>query len=71
MKTTLAIIASILLSPLLTLGGRADEPPTSLVAIDADEPTPIRPARSLNSGLLLEPALDLSWFTREKFIAEI
>lgn len=32
------------------------------------EPTPIAPAKSIGSGLLLEPPLDLDWFTREKFI---
>lgn len=33
------------------------------------EATPIAPAVSTDTGLLLEPPLDLSWFTREKFLA--
>ncbi len=31
------------------------------------EPTLIAPAKSIQSGLLLEPDLDLDWFTKEKF----
>lgn len=34
----------------------------------ATEPTPIAPAKSIQTGLLLEPPLDLTWFTREEFI---
>jgi len=34
---------------------------------ETDSPPPIAPARSIQSGLLLEPDLDLDWFTKEKF----
>src|SRR5688572_8918148 len=45
-----------------------------LLALDApsgrdDAPLPIPPAKSIGSGLLLEPDLDLSWFSRDDFIA--
>ena len=30
--------------------------------------TAIAPAKSIQTGLLLEPPLDLDWFTREKFV---
>lgn len=30
----------------------------------------IKPATSINSGLLLEPPLDLDWYTREKFVEQ-
>ena len=32
------------------------------------EPAPIAPAKSTDTGLLLEPPLDLSWYTRENFV---
>jgi hypothetical protein len=46
----------------------------SLLASDApdakdNEPPLIAPAKSIGSGLLLEPDLDLSWFSRDDFIA--
>lgn len=44
-----------------------------LVAVDApsgrdDAPLLIPPAKSIGSGLLLQPDLDLSWFSRDDFI---
>lgn len=39
-------------------------PPSSS---NSDEPAGIVPGKSIQSGLLLEPPLDLSWFTRAKF----
>jgi hypothetical protein len=42
----------------------------AIAMADASEPAPIAPAKSIRSGLLLEPPLDLAWFTREKFIEE-
>ncbi|MCA9188336.1 MAG: hypothetical protein R3E01_35325 [Pirellulaceae bacterium] len=36
----------------------------------SSEATPIRPAASLATGLLLEPPLELAWFTRERFVKE-
>ncbi len=32
--------------------------------------TSFAPAKSTNSGLLLEPPLDLAWYTREKFVEQ-
>ncbi len=36
--------------------------------VSAEEPHPIAPAVSTNTGLLLEPPLDLGWLTRDKFL---
>jgi hypothetical protein len=43
--------------------------PAAMAQETMNEPSPIAPAVSTHTGLLLEPPLDLSWFTREKFIA--
>jgi hypothetical protein len=37
---------------------------------DVDEAPLIAPARSTQSGLLLQPPLDLAWYTREKFVEQ-
>ncbi len=70
MKRTRHFIALVFLIGLsLFHGSRAeqqvlDEPP------QVTEPKPIAPAKSTGTGLLLEPPLDLDWYTREMFIEE-
>jgi hypothetical protein len=68
MKQTRFIFASLMLLGLFTFPMQGDEPKSTDVA---HEPKPIQPAQSIGTGLLLEPPLDLAWFTREKFIAEV
>ena len=49
----------------------AKEPITDAIVVTApkeDQAIPIAPAKSIASGLLLEPDLDLEWFTHEKFV---
>lgn len=64
------------LFPLILLGAMAfrlvaDEPAATTAGGKSRGAKPIAPAVSTDSGLLLEPPLDLDWFTREKFLAEI
>lgn len=63
------------LLPLALLGALAlrlqgDEPSGADLGGEHRETKLIAPAASTGTGLLLEPPLDLDWFTREKFIAE-
>ena len=69
MKTS--CIAWLLICTLLAQGARSAEPAPKAAADKTAEPKPIAPPISTNTGLLLEPPLDLSWFTHEKFVAEI
>jgi len=39
-------------------------------ASEAEDAPGIAPAKSTNTGLLLEPPLDLAWYTREKFVEQ-
>src|SRR5262245_38804040 len=61
----IAFLALIALAVLPHPGGRAKD--INPGEVDTETP-PIAPAKSIGSGLLLEPPLDLEWFTREKFI---
>lgn len=45
------------------------EAQTPLATQKENRPNRIEPAESLQTGLLLEPPLDLDWYTREKFVA--
>ncbi|MDZ4782161.1 MAG: hypothetical protein SGJ19_18090 [Planctomycetia bacterium] len=71
MKQNCVSVASLMFLGLLALPMQGGEPPNAAASHAAHEPKPIQPARSIGTGLLLEPPLDLSWFTREKFIAEV
>lgn len=70
MKRTHHFVAllSLLLIGLLAFKGVSAETQGVLASSSATEPTPIAPAKSIQTGLLLEPPLDLAWFTREKFV---
>lgn len=70
MKLNFVTLASLMLLGLLALPMQGDEPSTAAAPRAAHEPKPIQPAQSIGTGLLLEPPLDLAWFTREKFVAE-
>lgn len=70
MKTTVRLLLLLLSLSWLALPTGGDEPQLDAASRPDDEPKPIAPAQSIGSGLLLEPPLDLAWFTREKFIAE-
>ncbi len=62
-KLTPALLGVLLLAPLAALRG-ADSP-----AAPENEPPPlIKPAEPTGTGLLLQPPLDLSEFTTEKFV---
>jgi len=63
------LIASLLLVGLLLLTLKASHSQESVESSKAHEPPPIAPAESTQTGLLLEPPLDLTWYTREKFVA--
>ena len=65
-----ALSAFVLLLVLVGLCSQGDEPQTPPVSNDQSPPPMIRAATSTNTGLLLEPPVDLAWFTREKFVAE-
>lgn len=67
MKQTLHITASVLVA-LMCCGLNADTQEQESHDGQTAQYTPIAPAKSTNTGLLLEPDLDLSWFTREKFV---
>jgi hypothetical protein len=63
-QQTLAFLGLLLLAPLAPLDA-ADLP-----AASPDEGLPlIKPAESTGTGLLLQPPLDLSYFTTERFVA--
>lgn len=62
-QRTLSVV--LVLSALLFAQDPEPEANTILTSIAA---TPIAPAKSTASGLLLEPPLDLDWFTKEKFV---
>ena len=51
---------------------RAADPTDSAVLNEPtaknNSPAPIAPAKSIGTGLLLEPPLDLDWYTRDKFV---
>lgn len=66
MKQTLCNVAGLVLLGLAALPIQGDEP----TAKKPREPKPIAPAVTTETGLLLEPPLELSWFTRERFLAE-
>jgi hypothetical protein len=66
MKQIFCILASLLLFALTALPIQGDEQ----AAKKTHELKPIAPAVSTETGLLLEPPLELSWFTRERFLAE-
>ena len=70
MKRTCHFVAlvSLLLFGLLLFKVAVAETQAVVASSSATEPTPIAPAKSIGTGLLLEPPLDLAWFTREKFI---
>jgi len=70
MKTTFRMLLLLLSLELLALHTEGDEPRPDGASRNGHEPKRIPPAQSIGSGLLLEPPLDLNWFTREKFIAE-
>jgi hypothetical protein len=63
------VVAFALLMGLFGVQGTAVEAPSS-DSSDVDEAPLIAPAQSTYSGLLLEPPLDLAWYTREKFIEQ-
>jgi hypothetical protein len=63
-KHTPAFLSVLLLARLATLHG-ADLP----AATESEAPTLIKPAESISTGLLLQPPLDLSKFSTEKFVA--
>jgi hypothetical protein len=55
-----------LLMGLLSVPTAAQSPPTTTLEVAPE----LVPAKSTNSGLLLEPPLDLAWYTREKFVEQ-
>lgn len=61
--------AFVALLGLFAVKGAAVEAP-SAGSSDIDEPPLIAPARSTGTGLLLEPPLDLAWYTHEKFVEQ-
>lgn len=67
----LIVLLSLLWLSILSGDSQALEPQESSAPTEVNEPSPIAPARSIQSGLLLESPLDLAWFTREKFVEEI
>ena len=46
----------------------SDSVAVSVASEEEESPTPIAPAKSIQSGLLLEPPLDLDSFTRDEFV---
>jgi len=77
MHLTHSFIVSLLLVGLSLLSSsRGAEPqessePVQSESVQVAEFPPIAPAQSIQSGVLLQPPLDLSWFTQEKFVEEI
>jgi hypothetical protein len=67
MKTS--ILTAITVLCLTAIDSHGDEPPPSRPEA-VEQSKLIAPAASTHTGLLLEPPLDLHWFTREKFIEE-
>ena len=68
MKHALPLIALLSLIGLPLFCASAGEQQDSVAAPAVDEPPPIAPAESIGTGLLLQPPLDIDWFTREKFL---
>jgi len=65
---SLSLFGLCLLSSASSWGADSQE---SSALLEVTEPTPIPPAKSIQSGLLLEPPLDLAWLTQEMFVKEI
>jgi hypothetical protein len=63
------IIALALQMGLMSVPTAAAEGPPA-TSREVDVAPAIAPAKSTNSGLLLEPPLDLAWYTREKFVEQ-
>jgi len=63
------VAAFVLLLWIIGIEGDAVEAP-SADSSDVDEAPLVAPARSTQSGLLLQPPLDLAWYTREKFVEQ-
>src|SRR5689334_621605 len=70
MRKSLPGLLLLMAGMLLAVPSHGDEPQIGAQAAAAEATKLIAPANSTNTGLLLEPPLDLAWFTREKFIAE-
>jgi hypothetical protein len=68
MNLTRRLVALLSLIALSLFNGGHAAAQALVAPPSATEPTPIAPAKSIQTGLLLEPPLDLAWFTREKFI---
>lgn len=70
MKRTHRLVAAfaLLMGLFGNLEAAVEAPPAD--AANADDAPLIAPALSTQSGLLLEPPLDLGWYTREKFVEQ-
>ncbi|MEZ6060516.1 MAG: cytochrome c [Planctomycetaceae bacterium] len=64
-------LACVALIGLLSAAVAATRSQDAVKPPPSGDPKPIAPAKTTNTGLLLEPALDLPSFTREKFIQEM
>jgi len=71
MKPTHHLFVSLSLLGLSLLCSREAKAQESVALLEVTEPSPIAPAESIQSGLLLEPPVDLAWFTQEKFVEEM